>query len=406
MKPAVFHEAVVRLIDTALAVLPPAMRRPLRHRIASVTYAVHALVKMTYLHALSFAGRHIIVVFAPSGRRRYLRHLLHHQIYGVLDAERIPFLSLLLLALLHRKNVAVVVSDRFGWLADLSLPRRGLSSRVLLLAWHDEPEVQELHTDYESFRIASFFPAPSVDEDAIDIARLHFGVSRQATSETLGFAKTIVYVGQADPDTYAGDSDVTAFVPATHDFVASNFKTISYPAFFRRSMPIFTSDRHINYKIRNMAINVYRQLILQGLRDVFGPKLVLIGDHLEGISGTSQSILDEHRISQLYRASRVCLDLGSQYGTAWLYPRSAEILANNPGSLVQPRLDGNGRLFSGALSFRVFACFDQLTEACSRLLDMDDTAYADQSRFTVAKLGEVNRDSLLANRRVLFENGL
>lgn len=79
---------------------------------------------------------------------------------------------------------------------------------------------------------------------------------------------------------------------------------------------------------RERLVSLFRYKVLQRLEGEFGEKChFYIGGTARGLEIRSLGLIDQYALKGMYSVSAVNLDLGSQCGTEWLYPRSVEILS-------------------------------------------------------------------------------
>lgn len=295
------------------------------------------------LLALNEFDANQVITFFPTSRIRYLDLFPKEYFSKSLNFVRInPCVLRYIVKRLHRRAPIIVSSDLFlscnsSFLVSLS------KFKTSVFIWNDELEVETVlesqpsaNIDFEGFFDFQLL-LPSVP---IKVPNFHAITSRQFSHDSSGGnnEKKVFFAGQVNSHFYENlieKQNLSHVVNHARDFVFDRggpFELFSDSQFWSSFEFSSLSEK---VAVRHKVVNEWRQMILQSFVQDLGPKLYLMGsdfdsDAYKNATKVSQgaNVLDE------YKSSLINVDLGSQCGAAYLYPRTMEILSVNPASLA------------------------------------------------------------------------
>jgi hypothetical protein len=127
--------------------------------------------------------------------------------------------------------------------------------------------------------------------------------------------------------------------------------------------------------IRMALSAVMRDRYLRSLIKEFGSLVTVCGpdfDREKFQQCTRMPYLHASQIREMYQMSNVALDFGSQCSCEALYPRSLEIIEENPAALLQVYSKFSEDIFSGLDTPRWFKSEDEMLVCVDRALSLSD----------------------------------
>jgi len=329
------------------------------------------------LLSLSKKGSHVFI--GSPERKRYLKYYISSKDTLIISCSR-PILLFFIPLLCIRVSRNILISDIYF--------RKSEKYRVLAsilrfykcqyLIWNDELELAAVPESIRhSITVKSFFA-----QNSCEILKPLTIISRGLGRNSHPIKNSICFIGQANPEIYSTDLRKHNISP---DYIFSNYLNLTPSDIFALTQIAPESELPIalRVKIRHQYINLWRKLVVRDLCRDFNRRVILVGpDFLtpEFSSAERYKQLNVQEVLYLYSHSRVCLDLGSQCGVESLYPRSLEIISENPSGLVQVALDNSVKLFSGTIANHVSKNYQEMASNIDYLLDMKNEQYVEDGR--------------------------
>jgi hypothetical protein len=303
----------------------------------------------------------VIVCFFPSSRKRYLKLLNldkpKHFKFNFWDSDSVDFGILSEL-----KGVHIVLSSDFVIdgtnLSDINFTE----NFVELFIWNDEEEtilnLKSLRLG--QFKISSFFRETLVQNREIGIYEVDYPSYLIKSAKPLNRrTPRILFAGQVNLGNSLGAIANSKKLSMEKDRIMERIESSDYQFLFDKESyePDYSTREQI--LLRHFGVNYWREKILLEVEQLFGPNLVLVGnDFLDSKYRKATLIGYTEDLQSLYSDSAVNLDLGSQCGLEYIYPRTLEIRSLNPESLFHYERDSlkpnwpESRYWSSTLDLR------------------------------------------------------
>ena len=296
--------------------------------------------KLKILFVLAFYrlghAQKIKVCYFPSIRKRYLTFLDFKdgslmEIF-IWNPSKSDFKILNLV-----KQIPVVISSDFVingfdfYHIDLT------SNPIQLFVWNAEEEVmRNLEVfDPNSIELLTFFGNTISGSEALKGLNASYPVYRAKKGRIFRARnETILFAGQVNCDLFQNILNGNPILQQEKSkiiekILKSDHQFLFDSDYFKASLAL-----HEKIALRHFGVNFWRERMLQDLEDIFGQDLVLIGgDFLKSKFSKATLIQPTENLDKWYLGSRVNLDLGSQCGLEYVYPRTLEVRAISPSSL-------------------------------------------------------------------------
>ena len=307
----------------------------------------------------------------PKSRLRYIR-LFPKNIYE--DNLNFSRLNIQAMNYLYRKvNSDIELCISSDVLINMNEARLKRLSYPFLTAfiWNDELEIEFINssckgkvTEFESFfNLQQLLPDYKVN--VIDFGNT-FSLPRSQSHEYLDKEGVVFFAGQVNPHLY---DDLIHFqrleraVSEAREFVVQTgdpFSLFSSGQFWSNFDGLTLTEI---VAIRHKVINEWRLSIFKELCIELGSKLHLMGSDFESPVFKGAIIIPrKENLSDIYKSSRINLDLGSQCGAEYIYPRTLEILHSNPKSLAP--FERRGQIADLPISLMTWNSVADILEIC------------------------------------------
>jgi hypothetical protein len=208
---------------------------------------------------------------------------------------------------------------------------------VELFIWNDEEEtILNLNSlKLGQVKILSFFRDTLVQNREIGIYDVNYpSYLIKSTRPLRRTTQRILFAGQVNLGISLELITNSKWLSAGKDRIMEKIESSDYQFLFDEES--YEADYTTREKIllRHFGVNYWRQKILLEIEQLFGPDLVLIGnDFLDSKFKKATLVGYTEDLQSWYSGSAVNLDLGSQCGLEYIYPRTLEIRSLNPDSL-------------------------------------------------------------------------
>lgn len=305
-----------------------------RNFISFISYLIaYFLISIVFLK-VKFLKEEICIEVFPKDRDRYLK---------LFQIANKPLIKIRKLSPGLIKLISLISPTDFIISADyFELPNPRISEALKSLEykvfiWNDEIEVLmvQKNLNVDNLECLGFFSATAKAfgtnvNFAIPEMNPQQSVMASATSPSICFA------GQADPSKYDqqinSDKELTKISKLLISEVLEKSPMVLFTKYSPANLNLSISDFVM---LRHKAVNTWRSEVLKQLAKEFGKSLTLIGkDFVDNPDYSLAKVFsDSNQFPKEYEKHKVNIELGSQCGAEYLYPRSIEIFAVNPGSL-------------------------------------------------------------------------
>jgi hypothetical protein len=281
-------------------------------------------------------NKRITVCIFPSSRKRYLKQLTlnkpKHFKFNFWDLDSIDFEMFREL-----RGVHIVLSSDFV-VDGMNFSETNFTENLVeLFIWNDEEEtilnVNSLKLG--QVKILSFFRDTLVQNREIGIYDVNYPSYRiKSTRPLRRRTQRILFAGQVNSGISLEVITNSKWLSAGKDQIMERIESSDYQFLFDEES--YEADYTTREKIllRHFGVNYWREKILLEIEQLFGPDLVLIGnDFLDSKYKKATLVGYTEDLQSWYSGSAVNLDLGSQCGLEYIYPRTLEIRSLNPDSL-------------------------------------------------------------------------
>lgn len=254
--------------------------------------------------------------------------------------------------------------------ATYEVAHRILEKPIVLLSWNGVAEIEDFRSKFPRLKVKSVI----CDVGAIRIKpRFKFQLRKKLNHKG---PQRIFFAGQLkDPSFFLTTcslplvaQDIVASAPALFTML----DIYSYVNNLAGNMNLTLSDKDF---IRMALSAVMRDRYLRSLIKEFGSLVTVCGpdfDREKFQQCTRIPYLHASQIREMYQISNVALDFGSQCSFEALYPRSLEIINENPAALLQVYSKFSEDIFSGVDIPRWFKSEDEMLVCIDRALSLTD----------------------------------
>jgi hypothetical protein len=179
----------------------------------------------------------------------------------------------------------------------------------------------------------TFFPSITLNLNyPVKLEKLKF---QEFTYFAVKSKKTMFFSGQVNPNFYDKIIESNNYLRDACDQLISTTKKIGTMFLFDREyFDEFDFDLETYVAVRHKVLNEWRLWMLKNLSQNFGSRLYLLGSDFKKFDFGEAVILNsKFSASEMYREAKLNLDLGSQSGPEYLYPRTLEIQKYNYSSV-------------------------------------------------------------------------
>ena len=278
----------------------------------------------------------IIICFFPSSRKRYLRLLSLNKPkqfkFNFWDSDSVDFGILSKL-----KGVQIILSSDFV-INGINLADTNFTGNLVeLFIWNDEEEtILNLKSlKLGQVKISSFFRDTLVKNREIGIYDVNYpAYLNKSNRPSSRRSSRILFAGQVNLSYSLKVINNSKQLSMEKNRIIERIELSDYQFLFDEDA--YQSEYSTREKtlLRHFGVNYWRETILLEIEQLFGSDLVLIGnDFLDSKYKKATLVGYTEDLQTWYSSSRVNLDLGSQCGLEYIYPRTLEIRSLNPDSL-------------------------------------------------------------------------
>ena len=294
-------------------------------------------VKLRLRGARTNTDNRLRVTIFPHSRIRYVKFFDDNSFNQNLNFTE--FNSIGLKFLLTNNDFELCVSSDFLNPPNLVQKKFIDKTKITAFIWNDDSELDKVQNEVGKSLIGveSFFTKLSHDFTIVKPGYLSFK-PLPVRPKQKKIQHSLLFAGQVIPD-YQNEliekedlSDALAFAMTLMERDGHPFKLFNENEWdsFSRKLTL-----HQRAAVRHKVINTWRKCMLLSLAEIFGKRLVLIGNSFIGPTYAKATVHPYRAdMEKMYKLTLINLDLGSQCGTEYLYPRTLEILNSNPDSLV------------------------------------------------------------------------
>lgn len=309
------------------------------------------------------AGQEFTFMFFPRARNRYRKLVLNQVSAHSVPIYRLWKIHLLLIS--RSKNVKLLVSSDFLNGPDRTYAVKLGSVDCEFFLWNDESEALAVkrHFPNRDVKFLSFFSFTGIalrGQATVQVPSL----SLYSKSPNRVPRQRLFFAGGVHLEHY---DEILEQNRKSKDVGAEWLDRLSreLPNFLFEEKTFIQSglDVQIYAALRHKSVNIWRRDVLERLVSQFGKNVWLLGDTFGDLAFSGATLLSRtERISRYYKNSSLNLDLGSQCGTEYVYPRALEIHAARPESLTTFR-----RAFGDPLPGSIlWSSIDELIELTRR----------------------------------------
>ena len=280
--------------------------------------------------------KRIVVSFFPSSRKRYLKQLSFnkskHFKFNFWDSDSIDFGILSEL-----RGVHIVLSSDFVIngidFSDINFTE----NLVELFIWNDEEEtILNLNSlNLGQVKISTFFRDTLIQNREIEIYDVNYpSYLIKSTRSSRQKTPRILFAGQVNLGISLEVIANSKQLSMEKDRIMERIEDSDYQFLFDEASYESNYSTREKILLRHFGVNYWREKILLEIEQFFGPDLVLVGnDFLDTKFRKATLVGYTEDLQSWYSSSAVNLDLGSQCGLEYIYPRTLEIRSLNPDSL-------------------------------------------------------------------------
>ena len=333
-------------------------------------YSLPRVKKLCFSLNASNSGEKL--TFFPTSRYRYVRLFPNEVFSKTLNFHRINPIQLCYISKKLKRRTQILVSSEMIH-ASASNRLDSLDKfDVSVFIWNDELEIEAINASckLEINEFVSFFNLGELLPDS-KVSVLKFGntySSLPGTKSSKIFNKEggVFFAGQVNPNLYDNliqSQQLHHAVNEARELVLQSrdpFTLFYYGQFWDKFDGMTLTEI---VAIRHKVMNEWRLSVFKELVNELGPRLHLMGSDFESpVFKGARIIPGKENLSDIYKSSRINLDLGSQCGAEYIYPRTLEILYSNPESLAP--FERRGQIAKLPISLMTWNSVSDILEIC------------------------------------------